>query len=515
VMIRYALVSLGALTLLIAGGASGQTCPLNGTSSNKLVCLIPRVYGPFGLGFSPNTQSRSQSVLFTGDFHAAHFESDFLSTFAPINEAVGVQVSQLPIASPSSGINFVYDPSLKTFAPSSDESLGPIVGDRASTIGKGKFFLGFSYQYFNFSTIDGKDMSNIPTVLQHQPFTPRPPTIPTCPNQTGLTGTQYAGDPCFVRDFIQTTNNIDVKAHQYTIYLTYGITNRLDFSAAIPLLNVRMTVTSQATIVPNSAAPATLPVPVPGNVWHLFNSPTNPALISQCASQSPCLKATFSDSGSAVGIGDVVLRGKYTVYEGERLAAAAGLDVRLPNGDELNFLGSGATGVKPFGVVSYRARVAPHAELGYEINGDSTLAGTNIVAGPAGTTPVAKGGLPDRFIYIVGADVRVTKRLTGAFDIYGQRLFGSPELVSQTYTDHGKCSGPTNGAAVDCAVYTPGTGHPDIGQKTTDINIDDASLGLKFRALGRLVVTGNVLIKMNDGGLRSRAVPLVGVSYNF
>lgn len=508
-MRRSALVTFGILTLLIAASAHGQTCPLNGTSSNKLVCLIPQVYGPFGFG---NTTNPSQSVLFTGDHHEAHFASDFLSTFAPINESVGLEVSELPLASPSFGTSFVFDPALKTFAPSSDQSLGPILGERASTIGRRRIFLGFSYQFFNFSTIDGQNLNSIPTVLQHQPFTPIPSFgILPCANQTALTGTAYAGDPCFVRDFIQTLNNIDLAVHQYTIYVTYGITNRLDFSAAIPILDVRMGVSSLATIVPNSVAPAT--VGAPGNVWHSFN-PSNPVLTAQCASQVPCLTARFSDFGSASGIGDVILRGKYYLYRGERLGVAAGVDVRLPSGDASNFLGSGTTGVKPFGIISYRARVSPHAQVGYEINGDSILAGTNIVPAPAGTTPVAKGGLPNRLLYILGADVLVTKRLTGAFDVYGQRVFSAPELVPQPYMGLGSCSGATLTTA-DCPVYTPGTTHPDIAQKTTDINIDDASLGLKFRAIGRLVLTGNVLIKMNDGGLRSRAVPLAGISYTF
>jgi hypothetical protein len=523
------------LTLLIAGSASAQTCPLNGTLSPKLVCLIPQVYGPFGLNSLPAGTDSSNSVLFTGDRHSAHFSSDFTDTFQPINEAVGIQVSQLPLASPSSGITFVYDPSLKTFAPSTDESLGPIVGDRATTIGRHKVFLGFSYQYFNFSTIDGQDMKNIPIVLQHQQFPPipaRPPGfagIAACDNQTALTGI-YANSPCLVRDFIQTTNNIDLKVHQYTIYATYGITKHLDFSVAIPILNVQMGVTSQATIIPNSVTPTGN---APGNVWHSFNggpgasTSTNtpdPALASTCGSQNPCIKATFSDSGSAAGIGDVVLRGKYTVYSGERFAAGAGLDVRLPSGDELNFLGSGATGVKPFGVVSYRARVSPHAEAGYEWNGSSTLAGTNIVppatfATPTNPTPtsttVGTRRLPNRFLYIVGADVRATRRLTGAFDIYGQRLFGNPELVSQPYTDLGNCSGPTDATSATCGTYTPGTNHPNVSQITTDINVIDASLGLKYNLVGRLVITGNVLLKLDNGGLRSRAVPLVGVSYNF
>jgi hypothetical protein len=194
---------------------------------------------------------------------------------------------------------------------------------------------------------------------------------------------------------------------------------------------------------------------------------------------------------------------------------AAGVDVRLPSGDALNFLGSGATGVQPFGVVSYKARISPHAEVGYEWNGDSTLAGTNIVPAPAGTTPTNTGKLPNRFVYIVGADIRVVKRLTAALDIYGQRLFSSPEIVSQPYTGLGHCAGPTDPTGATCGTYTAGTTHPDISQRTADYNITEASLGLKYRLVGRLVITGNVLLKLDEGGLRSNAVPLVGVSYNF
>jgi hypothetical protein len=516
-MLRGILLSFGVFCLTLTAASAQNVCPLNGTSSNKLICLIPQVYGPFGFGFDPATQSSTQSVLFTGDHHAAHFDNDFLATFAPINEAVGIQVSQLPIASPSSGITFQFDKATKLEVPTTDESLGPIVGERAGTIGRKKLFIGFSYQYFNFSTIDGQDTKNVPTVLQHQPFSPVPPIIPACPppnGQSNLTGTKYDGDPCFVRDYIQTANNIDLRVNQYTFYVTYGITRHLDFSAAIPVLDVRMNVTSNATIVPNSAAPAA--VGAPGNVWHQFN-PTNPAIASQCAAAAgagqACLKATFSDSGSAVGIGDVVLRGKYTIHQWERAGIAAGVDVRLPTGDDTNFLGSGSAGVKPFGVFSYKARVSPHAEVGYEFNGDSTLAGNNLV--PTNEPLKEKGSLPDRFVYVVGADVVFTRRLTGAFDIYGQRLFSAPQLISQPYKDFGNCSGATNADAVNCAVYTPGTSHPDVAEKIADVNITNASLGLKFRAFGNLVVTGNVLLKLDDGGLRTRAIPLVGVSYSF
>ena len=347
-------------------------------------------------------------------------------------------------------------------------------------------------------------MSKLQSVVQHQPFPPpfAFPGIISCPNQAGLTGS-FANNPCFVRDFVEATTDINLRVHQYTIYATYGITKNLDFSVAIPLLNVHMDVSSNTTIVPNAVAP---PTPnFPGQVFHQFN----PAVVASCAGTpagQPCLNGSFSNSGSASGIGDIVLRGKYQIYNGERAGFAVGVDVRLPSGDEKDFLGSGATGVKPFGVFSYRARVSPHASIGYEVNGDSILAGNFV--GP--TAPNNKASLPNRFIYIVGADATIVKRLTAAFDIYGQRLFSAAQLVSSPYTDLGKCSD------VICTTVTPGSTHPNFAfNNHADINITSASLGLKFRAYGKLVVTGNVLLKLDDGGLRSKAIPLGGVSYTF
>ncbi len=486
---RLLLASILCILFSYSEGRAQGVCPLDGTLSNKLVCVLPQTFGARGFG-------NGEGAPLIANQHQAHFEGDFLASFDPINEALGIQVSQLPIASPSSSISFIYDPTLKTFAPATEESLGPILGERASTIGRRKLYIAFSFQYFNFNSIDGRDTSNIPAVLRHRPFDPINSSpigfLHSCPNQDALTGS-YAGDPCFVRDYIQTTNNIDLTVHQYTLYATYGITRHLDFSVAVPILNVSMKVNSNATIVQNSFGPG-------GSAFHQFN----PTIVKSCGSTSPCFNGTFSSSGSASGIGDVVLRGKYELYHGEHFGFATGVDVRLPTGDEQNFLGSGAVGVRPFGVISYGARVSPHAEVGYEVNGKSILAG-NFVA----TNTNTKAGLPDRFVYIVGADASIVKRLTGSFDIYGQRLFGVPQLFSSTFTDFGKCSD------INCTTLTPGTAHPDVAIRgNVDYNIINASVGLKYRLFSHLVLTGNVLLKLNDSGLRATAVPLVGVSYS-
>ena len=47
------------------------------------------------------------------------------------------------------------------------------------------------------------------------------------------------------------------------------------------------------------------------------------------------------------GVGDLVLRVKATVIREGSRALAAGLDTRLPTGDEQNLLGTGAMGMRP------------------------------------------------------------------------------------------------------------------------------------------------------------------------
>src|SRR5713101_4266347 len=255
-MLKRALLAPLVIFLFAACTTRAQgVCPLNGTSSGKLVCVLPQVYGALGLG----TGNGPKDVIFAN--HSAAFEGDFISNsgLGPINEAVGIQVSQLPIASPSSSITFTYDLSLKTFTPSTEETLGPIIGERARTIGRRKIYVAFSFQYFDFSTVDGQKLSNLVSVLQHTPF-PADPADPACPNQTGMKA-KYAGDPCFTRDFFQSTTNIDLLVYQYTVYATYGITSKLDVSAAIPFLNVNETVKNSTTNFANAPAPFTVDTP--------------------------------------------------------------------------------------------------------------------------------------------------------------------------------------------------------------------------------------------------------------
>jgi hypothetical protein len=50
---------------------------------------------------------------------------------------------------------------------------------------------------------------------------------------------------------------------------------------------------------------------------------------------------------------------------------------------------------------------------------------------------------------------------------------------------------------------------------TGSFNILNASLGAKVRISDKFIVFGNALIKLDNGGLRARVVPLVGGSFSF
>ena len=70
--------------------------------------------------------------------------------------------------------------------------------------------------------------------------------------------------------------------------------------------------------------------------------------------------------------------------------------------------------------------------------------------------------------------------------------------------DPGYCTSPA--ANVSQPALTPTKG---------SFNITSASLGAKVRVSDKFVFFGNVLIKLDDGGLRARVVPLVGASFSF
>ncbi|HZW96676.1 MAG TPA: hypothetical protein VFF64_27275 [Candidatus Eremiobacteraceae bacterium] len=545
--------------------------PLTGpctVQSGKLACVIPEEYGV----------ASNQPISFNGalysyggppgvrDTHPGHFASDFSTTLSPLTGDIARQANLLPLASPSSGVLLTYDPSLKTFVVSTD-SLGPVLGERGDTIGRHKLFVGFSYQYFNFDQIDGINLRSVPAVFAHRPDSgdDSPPDSPhTCLSSPSASSANLNGC-AFVRDAISTQNSIALTVNQYTGYVTFGLTSHLELSMVIPFETVRMNVYSNSTIIlgsdgswkPTAGSPDALLFnqnlanpPANGNPYffHLFKDcpNTSPAagpsgLAPQCVNHRfpdpNWLGSTFSPStglvavtpngssavNSASGIGDVVARVKWNAWSGEHVRFASGLDVRFPSGDALNFLGSGSYGVKPFVVLSYKARVSPHVMVGYEWNSNSILTSRQITLNNFGApqqqnkglTTGEKGFMPSDFLYTAGFDAGITKWLTGAFDIVGARFFraGTEAVTNQPFLAQctSGCHTEPSPSTVSLASLAAS---PDASY-----SVDNASIGVKIRPLpskaSKLVLTANVLVRLDDSGLHSKAAPLVGLGYTF
>jgi hypothetical protein len=200
--------------------------------------------------------------------------------------------------------------------------------------------------------------------------------------------------------------------------------------------------------------------------------------------------AVFANGNSAAGIGDVVLRGKFHAWQGEKAGVAVGLDARIPTGNEENFLGSGTWGLRPFVAFSYAGRVSPHANVGLQVNGNSILAGD--------VTTNTKAQLPNVISYAAGADIGVTHRLSVTADFLGQALQNEKRIA----------------VAPPVPDFTGGL-HPDISVSTATVNQESVAVGGKVSPAGRFLITANVLFRVNKAGLQYKPAPLIGLSYTF
>jgi hypothetical protein len=412
--------------------------------------LLQNIYGPHGLVVD------SEAVLPDGSTHSAHFNGAFQAEFEQINLAFVRQIGALPIPSPASGFTYTFDTSSGTFRRTT-QSFGPILADRAETIGRGRFAFGYSLQQFSFQTFDGLRLSHIPGVFTHDDF-------------------QLGGGRA---DFITTQNAISASVSQQVVWLTYGAASRLDVSAAVPLVHTSLSIVSDATI-------------------HRVGTTDNPAIHFFRDSDAPGGygdERRFIADGSATGVGDIVVRAKETAIKTTGGGLAIGLEARLPSGDAQNLLGSGSFGIKPFLSTSMMlGHVAPHVNVAYQWNTDTILAG-DVAAN-------TKGNLPDELSYAVGADVGVERRFSLAFDVLGRRSPDTPRLVSSTFVSQGTPSVPSETV-------------PDIAFTNGTLNVVNGSVGMKLNVASTLLVTANVMFPLNDSGVRTRITPLIGFEFGF
>lgn len=260
---RRLLVGLAAsLVLSLAPAAASQ---------EKLAYLLPTLFGSSGLIVD------SEARLPTGETHSAHFNSSFQQSFGPFNSALATQLAAVPLPAPASGFTYTYDAALGVFSRSTS-SYGPILSERAETLGRNRASVSFNYQRFSFDRMEGLSLDAIPAVFTHD-------------NPVAGTGRD---------DVVTTSNSIGITLSQFTTFFNYGVSDRVDMAIAIPIvsadLNVRSVATVQRIGTTNSAV-------------HFFFKPTNDTFGEQ---------QTFRKGGTASGVGDILLRLKLRAVRSSR-----------------------------------------------------------------------------------------------------------------------------------------------------------------------------------------------------
>jgi len=273
-------------------------------------------------------------------------------------------------------------------------------------------------------------------------------------------------------DVITTANDIDATVTRSATFFSYGITNGLDVSVVVPYITADIVVTSDATIQRIGTTDPTT---------HFFRD-----LEDKIGN-----RRIFTAFGHASGPGDLAVRLKQTLGRSTRQGMALGVDLRVPTGDEKNLLGTGAPGVQPFLVWSGNfGTVSPHLNAGYQWNGSS------ILGGDPGSGIAAD--LPDVGTYSAGAVVAIHPRVTAALDVIGRYVIDSSRLQAEDFH-------ALNGTSV----------FPNITFTSGSFNELSAAAGVKVNLFGRMLLDLNVLMPLNNAGLRDKVSPLIGIEYAF
>ena len=527
---------MAVVFLLACSAAQGQTSPnvsqvlmYSGTAKSGIgipAGMVPSIFTETGApafisdfaagaaaGGDPARLNAFVNVV--GNPHNFAISQDLVDLNNALNASIATALSIIPLSSPASGIINRKDPVTGAELPV-NSTLGPIFTERAETIGKHKFYIGFSNQDFHFSKFNGQSLNALSVLYQGGDATKS--QVLSAPGGTAL-------------PTVPATFNIgmDVRLSQNIAFLTYGVTDRFDVSVGLPVVHAAVAARTYNGLI------------YAGNG---FGGPTC-WCISTFTPGSPTLilPDVNETSQSKSGFGDVLVRLKGTVVAKPSVVVAVGGDVRLPSGDAKNYLGTGTESVKPFVAVSFYSKplangivISPHFDAGWQFSGKSILGGpldgtTLTLSTPQGSVPylaapftTSKGYLPDVFSWAVGTEIALGRRNTLIADVLGNQIgwiHGIPNAVTRSIANQAFPTGPSGtapatigGPTVQPAVQQVtasgliGAGNVSFGQYT-------GSFGYKIRIAGNLVANFNLLVRLDDNGLTSRVVPMYGLGYSF
>jgi hypothetical protein len=390
-----------------------------------------------------------------GDHYIGSTVAGTNSLLGFLSGAIATAVASVPISTATTGVSFAF---VGGAPVETSSSAGPIFGERVQTLGKNRFLMGVSLTGVDFRSVRGVPLDNLAFTFTHQNVCRSNPTWQpgqVCP------GAQTAGDtalgsPTFENDVIEVNTSVDLSLQVASLYLTYGLLDRVDIGVALPLVRADLRGGSVARIVPFGPTP------------HFFGTANNQVL-----------SAASGSNGTATGIGDIAARIKVNLGGSERGAIGLLTEARFPTGNEDDFLGTGKFAMRVLGVVSARyGNFSPHLNGGYLYRSGKQIT--------------------DAVLTTVGFDQLVSSWATLAVDVIGQWQVGTSQLI---------LPGPVTFTFPNVRTVTP-TNIPNRND-----SLLDGSFGLKLKAGPKITVVTNALIPLNKGGLRGNLAWTTGLEY--
>ena len=313
-----------ALVGLCLLAASGSTASAQG--------MRDRIRELFSFGECGAPLCLDNSVNATNG-HGNHFLPDVIANNGAIlgflADAIAASAANLPLSATASGATFRFVGGLPV---RTSTSLGPIFGERAQTLGKGRFVVGANMSGLNFTSLRGVPLNQLILNFSHEDVPP-----------AGL------GQPLRENDVLQVKLDLSVNLLVTTFFTTWGVTDHVDIGLAVPIVHTGMTGRSTGQFFP-------------------FGVPTSHFFAGDSA--RPVLSANAATFGFATGLGDIAIRTKWSLVADENTGVALMADARLPTGSEEDLTGSGHLSLRGILLASTRlGDFAPHVNVGYAARG--------------------------------------------------------------------------------------------------------------------------------------------------
>ena len=200
-------------------------------------------------------------------------------------------------------------------------------------------------------------------------------------------------------------------------------------------------------------------------------------------------------TASASGVGDIAVRAKVRLYKQDQGGVALGVDLRLPTGDPDAMLGAGVSRTLVSGIWSTAiGSIAPHASMGFEFWSDPFQ-----VYDPLQQSAVDAG--QHGFVYDAGVEWAPSDRLTVNGELLGRTITDGGRL---TYRDIPLRGNPFGLTSASIASVDP-----------RGLHRASLAAGIKWNFAGTALLTANVLLPVNDAGLRDSLTPVFGIDWGF